>query len=157
MEHNFERWRVIDLKAEAKLRGLRGYSRLRKSELIDHLKQSERPIEQSVGSFLDSRKVLLKLCKERKIKYAETMNKKEMIEVLRWNDEDKSITYHSDTQRKVLDYRNNYNDNPEQREKARECSRRWRINNPKQEKQARKKAIKCPKGWILSTEKVKEQ
>ena len=84
------------------------------------------------------------------------MNKKEMIEVLRWNDEDKSITYHPDTRRKALDYRSIYNVQPEQREKARECSRRWRINNPKQRKKERKKARKCPKGWIINPEKVKE-
>ena len=33
--------RVVDLKAEAKKRGLRGYSKLRKAELINFLKQSE--------------------------------------------------------------------------------------------------------------------
>ena len=33
--------RVVDLKAIAKKRGLRGYSKLRKAELIDFLKQSE--------------------------------------------------------------------------------------------------------------------
>ena len=49
--------RVIDLKAEAKSRGLRGYSKLRKAELIDLLKQSE------VTS--DNRKDLIKICKER--------------------------------------------------------------------------------------------
>ena len=36
-----ERLRVIDLKAEAKRRGLRGYSKLRKAELINFLKRPE--------------------------------------------------------------------------------------------------------------------
>ena len=51
MEHNLERLRVIDLKAEAKSRGLRGYSKLRKAELIDLLTKSYS--EQSAGSLLD--------------------------------------------------------------------------------------------------------
>ena len=41
LKHKFgmERLRVIDLKAEAKRRGLRGYSKLRKAELINLLTQ----------------------------------------------------------------------------------------------------------------------
>ena len=58
------------------------------------------------------------------------MSKQEMIEVLKWNDEDKSIDVHPDAQKRVAEYQNKYRDNPDQREKARECSRRWRINNP---------------------------
>ena len=84
----------------------------------------------------DKRKDLLKLCKERNIKYATRMTKQEMIEVLKWNDEDKSISCHPNVRRRVLDYTNKYRENnPKQREKARECSRRWRINNPEKVKE----------------------
>ena len=86
-------------------------------------------------------KELLKLCKERNIKHRTRMTKQEMIEVLKWNDQDKSIDCHPNTRRKILNYKKEYRENnPDQREKAKECSRRWRINNPE-------KAIEHLKKW----------
>ena len=41
-----ERLSVIDLKAEAKRRGLRGYSKLRKAELINLLREGNRLVVQ---------------------------------------------------------------------------------------------------------------
>ena len=88
-----------------------------------------------------TRKDLIKLCKERNIKYATRMAKQEMIEVLKLNDQDKSIDCHPNVRRRVLDYTKKYRENnPEQREKAKECSRKWRINNPE-------KAIEHLKKW----------
>lgn len=43
-----ESLRVPELKAEAKSRGLRGYSKFRKAELINLLKQSERPMRKVI-------------------------------------------------------------------------------------------------------------
>ena len=71
-------------------------------------------------------KNLTKICKERKIKYSTKMRKQEMIEVLRWNDEDSSV----DINLSARDRINKYRDNEEKREKARECAKRWRKNNP---------------------------
>ena len=88
-----------------------------------------------------NQKELIKLCKERKIKYATKMSKQEMNEVLKWNNQDKSIDCHPNVRRRVLKQYKEYRDNnPEQREKAKECSRKWRINNPE-------KAIEHLKKW----------
>ena len=93
-----------------------------------------------------NRKELMKICKERKIKYATCMRKHEMIEVLKWNDEDSSVNVHPDAQKRVVEDRNKYREkNPDQREKAKECSRKWRINNPE-------KAIGHLKKWGESSE-----
>ena len=54
------------------------------------------------------------------------MTKQEMIEVLKQNDQDKSINVYSPARKRITDYR----DNEEKNEKARECSKRWRKNNP---------------------------
>ena len=87
-------------------------------------------------TYNEKRKDLIKLCKERNIKYPTRMSRQEMIEVLKWNDEDKSILCHPNSRRRVLEYTKGYRDkNPEQREKAKECSRRWRINNPEKVKE----------------------
>ena len=75
-------------------------------------------------------KELTQICKERKIKYATKMSKQEMIEVLKQNDEDNSINVHLSARKRITDYTNKYRDNEERREKARECSKRWRKNNP---------------------------
>ena len=77
-----------------------------------------------------TRKELSQICKERNIKYHSKMSKQEMIEVLKWNDEDKSIDVHPKVEKRITDYQNNYRDDEEKRERARECSRRWRRNNP---------------------------
>ena len=78
---------------------------------------------------------LIKLCKERNIKYLTRMSKQEMIEVLKLNDQDKSIDCHPNTRRKVLEYKKEYRENnPDQREKEKERSRKWRINNPEKSK-----------------------
>ena len=87
-------------------------------------------------TYNEKRKDLIKLCKERNIKYPTRMSRQEMIEVLKWNDEDKSILCHPNSRRRVLEYTKGYRDkNPEQREKAKECSRHWRINNPEKVKE----------------------
>ena len=78
----------------------------------------------------DKRKDLIKICKERNIKYATRMTKQEMIEVLKWNDEDPSVNVHPNARNRITTYQKKFRDNPEQREKAKECSRKWRINNP---------------------------
>ena len=75
-------------------------------------------------------KELTQICKERKIKYAIQMRKQGMVEILSQNDEDSSKTVHPAAQKRITDRMNKYRDNEEQREKARECSRRWRKNNP---------------------------
>ena len=77
-----------------------------------------------------SSKQLTQICKERKIKYASHMRKQEKIEILTQNDQDPSKILHSAVQKRITDYTNNYRDNEEQRQKARECSKRWRKNNP---------------------------
>ena len=56
------------------------------------------------------------------------MNKKKMFEVLEMNDNDNNIILVH--KKRITEYTNKYRDNEEQREKARECSRRWRENNP---------------------------
>lgn len=71
-----------------------------------------------------TRNELYQLCKERKIKYSFAMNKKEMFEVLEMNDNDNNIIAHPSAQKRITEYANKYRDNEEQREKARECSRR---------------------------------
>ena len=109
-----EKLRVPDLKAEAKLRGLHGYSKLRKAELLDLL-TGKMP---EVMTTRSSRKNLVKLCKERNIKYITNMSKQEMIEVLKLNDEDSSVNVHPDAQKRVTEHKTKYRDNPEQREKA---------------------------------------
>ncbi|KAJ7380670.1 hypothetical protein OS493_001167 [Desmophyllum pertusum] len=75
-------------------------------------------------------KNLTKICKERKIKYATKMRKQEMIEILKWNDENNTVKIHFLARKRILDYMNKYRNNESVREKARECSKRWRINNP---------------------------
>ena len=99
----------------------------RDPEMIVFIKKSQLPT--------CKRKDLVKICKERRIKYATCMRKQEMIEVLRWNDEDSSVNVHPDAQKRVAEQQNKYRDNPEQREKARECAKRWRINNPENVKE----------------------
>ena len=75
-------------------------------------------------------KKLNQICKERKIKYATKMRKQEMIEVLQWNDEDNLVNVHPSARKRITDFMNKYRDNEEKREKARECTKRWRKNNP---------------------------
>ena len=197
--NNLDFLKVSDLKALAKSKGLRGYSKLRKAELIDLLRESEGPQKTEVTRierhsqhntspmslndisenhtqrskdtlnerpkgkviFMDDDKDvfvpkdeipmeqtildsntkckysnatcynLAKLCKERGIKYATSMKKKELIEVLKWNDEDYRCNVHPDVQERMTKYQFKYReDHPEQREKARECTRRWELNNP---------------------------
>ena len=57
---------------------------------------------------------LRKICKERKIKYATCMTKQQMIEVLKWNDEDSSVNVHPDVQKRLQEYKND----PDQIEKS---------------------------------------
>ena len=75
-------------------------------------------------------KNLNQICKERKIKYAASMSKQEMIEVLQLNDQDNTVKIHLSARKRITDFMNKYRDNEEQREKARECTKRWRKNNP---------------------------
>ena len=95
---------------------------------------------------------LKQICKERKIKYAKKMRKQEMIEILTQNDQDPSKIIHSTAKERITDYTNNYRDNEEQRKKARECSRRWRKNNPEK---AREYWIK----WMehIENEKIQQE
>ena len=58
------------------------------------------------------------------------MRKQEMVEVLRWNDQNNIVDVHPVAQSRITNYISEYRDNEEQREKARECSKRWRKNNP---------------------------
>ena len=120
-------------------------SRMSKQEMIDALKLNDQ--DKSIdwppndGIATTDRKELLKLCKERKIKHRTKMTKQEMIEVLEWNEQDKSIDCHPNTRRKILNYKKEYRENnPDQREKEKERSRKWRLNNPE-------KAIEHLKKW----------
>ena len=107
----------------------------REGELESHSPRGN-PLEKEQATRSPQRKDLMKICKERKIKYAAIMTKQEMIEVLRMNDEDSSVNVHPDAQKRVTQQQQNkYRDNPKLREKARECTRRWRINNPEKAKE----------------------
>ena len=53
-----------------------------------------------------------------------------MFEVLEMNNNYNNVIVHPGAQKRITEYTNKYRDNEEQREKARECSRRWRENNP---------------------------
>ena len=136
---------VKELKSIAKSKGIRGYYKLRKAELIDLLRPSDQrkwdsildekvespsPHEKEQAPRSPTRKDLMKMCKNLNIKYSNYMSKQEMIDVLTWNNEDSNINVHPDVQKRVTERQNKYRDNPERREKARECARRWRINNP---------------------------
>ena len=119
-----------ELKSKLRKRCHWGFSNLRKAELINLLvPRREGEDESQDGDPLkvlsSRRKDLLKICKERKIKYATCMTKQQMIEVLKWNDEDQSVNVHPDVQKRELERIND----PDKREKARECTRRWRWNN----------------------------
>ena len=96
------RLRVIDLKAKAKLRGLREYSKLRKAELIDFLKQSERKYtkNQSADSLLDAtiplneipqNSTILRPTKAKKIEKAVEWGKKEVENWGEWLKEMDSV------------------------------------------------------------------
>ena len=91
-------------------------------------------------------KELQQICKERKIIYSSKMRKQEMIEILTQNDQDPTKNVHFEVQTRMAIFRNN----PEQREKARECSRRWRQNNPEKAKEYWNK-------WMEHIENEKEQ
>ena len=69
---------------------------------------------------------LKQICKERKIIYASKMRKQEMIEILTQNDQDPSRKVHTEVETRMAIYR----ENPERRQKAKECSKSWRKNNP---------------------------
>ena len=103
------RLRVIDLKAKAKLRGLREYSKLRKAELIDFLKQSERKYtkNQSADSLLDAtiplneipqNSTILRPTKAKKIEKAVEWGKKEVENWGEWLKEMDSV---ENTRKKV--------------------------------------------------------
>ena len=120
-----------ELKSKLRKRCHWGFSNLCKAELINLLvSRREGEDESRDGDPLEvlssRRKDLMKICKERKIKYARCMTKQQMIEVLKWNDEDQSVNIHPDVQKKVLERIND----PDKREKARERTRRWQMNNP---------------------------
>ena len=76
------------------------------------------------------RKELIDICKERSICYATNMTKQQMVDVLTMNDENPSIKAHPTVRAAITSYQNKYRDSDEAREKARECSKRWRKNNP---------------------------
>ena len=66
--------------------------------------QDEDPLE-----VLNPRKKdLMKICEERKIKYATCMTKHQMIEVLKWNDEDSNVTVHPDIEKRAIEYQKKY-------------------------------------------------
>ena len=81
-----------------------------------------------------NRNELLKLCTERKIKHRTRMTKQEMIEVLEWNDQDKSINCHPNARTRILNYTKKYREkNPDQKKKGNEYVKRWREKQRKQE------------------------
>ena len=78
-----ERLRVIDLKAIAKLRGLRGYSKLRKADLIDLIRQIERQNRELLDApipldEISKEQTILKPTKAKKIEKAVEWGKKEV-------------------------------------------------------------------------------
>lgn len=76
------------------------------------------------------RKELLELCRERGIIHRTRMTKQDMIEVLEWNDQDKSINCHPDARKRILNYAKEYREkNPDQRKKGNEYVRKWRLKN----------------------------
>ena len=92
-----------------------GFTNLCKAEMINLLlllprteeevkSQDEDPLE-----VLNPRKKdLMKICEERKIKYFTSMTKHQMIEVLKWNDEDPSVTVHPDIEKRAIEYQKKY-------------------------------------------------
>lgn len=70
--------KVVELKRMCKERGIKGYSKLRKKELIDILGGEN----EEIGMERYTVKELKKMCKERGIKGYSKLRKKELIEIL---------------------------------------------------------------------------
>ena len=127
-----------DLQTICKERNIKYVAQMSKQEMIEVIKWNDEDSSVNVHPVVQKRETEYKLthkdlqniCKERNIKYVTNMTKQEMIEVIKWNDEDSSVNVHPVVQKRETENKNKYRDNPEQREKARECSRKWRINNP---------------------------